>query len=54
MEHLDRLLELTYRAERTHFWFRGFPDNFQTLVNGLVHGEHYFFQSNQVVQVPMD
>ncbi len=24
MEHLDRLLELTYRAERTHFWFRGF------------------------------
>ncbi len=36
------------------FWFRGFPDNFQTLANGLVHGEHYFFQSNQVVQVPMD
>ncbi len=24
MDHLDRLLELTYRAERTHFWFRGF------------------------------
>lgn len=24
MEHLDRLLELTYRAERSHFWFRGF------------------------------
>lgn len=21
---MDRLLELTYRAERTHFWFRGF------------------------------
>lgn len=24
MDHLDRLLELTYRAERSHFWFRGF------------------------------
>ncbi len=24
MDHLDRLLELTHRAERTHFWFRGF------------------------------
>src|SRR5215212_8835879 len=22
--HVDRLLKLTYRAEQSHFWFRGF------------------------------
>ncbi len=36
------------------FWFRGFPDSFQTLVNGLVPGGHFFFQSTGGVQVTMD
>ncbi len=31
-------------AQLFRFWFRGFPDNFNTLDSGLVHGRYYFFQ----------
>ncbi len=31
--------------QRFDFWFRGFPDGFQTLSDGLTYGDYYFFQS---------
>jgi CSLREA domain-containing protein len=34
-------------SQQFQFWFRGFPDNFQTLSAGLLHGEFYFFQASQ-------
>lgn len=35
---MDRLLELTYRAERTHFWFRGFRRFVAPWVAAAAHG----------------
>jgi SAM-dependent methyltransferase len=35
---MDRLLELTYRAEQTHFWFRGFRQFVQPLIERAVTG----------------
>jgi ubiquinone/menaquinone biosynthesis C-methylase UbiE len=35
---MDRLLELTSRAERSHFWFRGFRAFVEPLVRRAVHG----------------
>lgn len=35
---MDRLLELTYRAERTHFWFRGFRRFVTPWVAAAAHG----------------
>ena len=48
-----------FRWENTthqfQFWFRGFPDPFQTLTPGLIHGGFYFFQAAQAnVPVPMN
>jgi hypothetical protein len=40
-------------AQQFNFWFRGFPDNFQTLT-GLQPGGFYFFQTSGGVTVPMD
>jgi parallel beta-helix repeat protein len=34
--------------QQFNFWFRGFPDNFQTLTNGLQRGRSYFFQTTGV------
>ena len=35
---MDRLLELTYRAEQTHFWFRGFRQFIQPLIERALDG----------------
>jgi SAM-dependent methyltransferase len=35
---MDRLLDLTYRAEQTHFWFRGFRQFVQPLIAGALEG----------------
>src|SRR5689334_3902288 len=35
---MDRLLELTYRAEQSHFWFRGFRQFVQPLIERALHG----------------
>jgi SAM-dependent methyltransferase len=35
---MDRLLELTYRAEQTHFWFRGFRQFIQPLLARALEG----------------
>jgi len=35
---MDRLLEATARAERTHFWFRGFRRFIEPLVADVAHG----------------
>ena len=41
--------------QQFQFWFRGFPDSFQTLTPGLVHGDFYFFQATKAgVNVPMN
>jgi SAM-dependent methyltransferase len=37
---MDRLLEATARAERDHFWFRGFRRFVEPLVAGAVRGVH--------------
>jgi alpha-tubulin suppressor-like RCC1 family protein len=37
-----------------NFWFRGFPDGFQTLVNGIERGKYYFFQTPAGQTIPMD
>ena len=39
--------------QQFNFWFRGFPDNFQTLA-ALQPGGFYFFQTQGGVTVPMD
>ncbi len=40
--------------QRFDFWFRGFPDGFQTLTAGIERGKYYFFQSPANQQIPMD
>lgn len=35
---MDRLLELTSRAERSHFWFRGFRAFVEPLIRRALHG----------------
>jgi SAM-dependent methyltransferase len=35
---MDRLLELTHRAEQTHFWFRGFRQFIQPLIERATEG----------------
>ena len=35
---MDRLLELTYRAEQSHFWFRGFRQFVQPLIERALQG----------------
>lgn len=37
---MDRLLEATARAERDHFWFRGFRRFVEPLVAAATHGPH--------------
>src|SRR5258708_8564643 len=37
---MDRLLEATARAERDHFWFRGFRRFIEPLVADAAHGVH--------------
>lgn len=37
---MDRLLEATARAEREHFWFRGFRQFIEPLVAAATHGGH--------------
>jgi SAM-dependent methyltransferase len=37
---MDRLLEATARAERDHFWFRGFRRFMEPLVAGAARGRH--------------
>jgi alpha-tubulin suppressor-like RCC1 family protein len=32
-------------SQQFNFWFRGFPDNFQTLTAGIERGKYYFFQA---------
>ena len=39
-------------SQQFRFWFRGFPDNFNTLNPGIVHGGYYFFQAADGVNVP--
>jgi len=52
---ISALFSWSNQSQRFDFWFRGFPDAFQTLTEGIVRGRFYFFQSNQAgVQVPMD
>jgi hypothetical protein len=41
-------------AQQFNFWFRGFPDNFQTLTPGIERGKYYFFQSPGGQVIPMD
>jgi len=41
-------------GQEFRFWFRGFPDNFQTLSNGIERGKHYFFQAPGGVTILMD
>ena len=36
------------------FWFRGFPDPFQTLIAGIERGKHYFFQAPTGLNILMD
>ncbi len=36
------------------FWFRGFPDNFQTLTAGIQPGRYYFFPTPAGQEIPMD
>jgi len=36
------------------FWFRGFPDSFQTMTGGLLRGSFYFFQGTGGVVVNVD
>ena len=37
---MDRLLEATARAERDHFWFRGFRRFMEPLIAGVANGRH--------------
>jgi SAM-dependent methyltransferase len=37
---MDRLLEATARAERDHFWFRGFRRFMEPLIAGIAGGRH--------------
>ena len=41
-------------AQQFKFWFRGFPDSFQTMTGGLLRGDYYFFQSTGNPQVNVD
>jgi hypothetical protein len=41
-------------AQQVRFWFRGFPDNFQTLSPGIERGKYYFFQSPAGQTIPMN
>ena len=40
--------------QRFDFWFRGFPDGFQTLTGGIERARHYFLQSPEGLIVLMD
>jgi len=39
-------------AQLFEFWFRGFPDSFNTLNAGVVRGGYYFFQAGEGIVVP--
>ncbi len=41
-------------GQQFRFWFRGFPDAFQTLTAGLQRGKYYFFQGTGGVLVPVN
>jgi hypothetical protein len=41
-------------AQQFNFWFRGFPDNFQTLTAGVERGKYYFFQTPAGQTIAMD
>jgi alpha-tubulin suppressor-like RCC1 family protein len=41
-------------AQQFNFWFRGFPDNFQTLTSGIERGKYYFFQAPAAQTIPMN
>ncbi len=41
-------------GQQFRFWFRGFPDAFQTLAGGLERGKFYFFQTPANANIPMN
>lgn len=41
-------------SQAFRFWFRGFPDTFHTLTNGIERGRYYFFQTPGNLTVAMD
>ena len=41
-------------SQQFNFWFRGFPDGFQTLTLGIERGKYYFFQSPAGATIPMN
>ena len=41
-------------SQAFRFWFRGFPDSFQTLSAGIERGRYYFFQTPGNLTVAMD
>ena len=40
-------------AQQFRFWFRGFPQTFNTLTGGLQYGSFYFFQASQAISVSL-
>ena len=41
-------------VQQFNFWFRGFPQNFQTLPMGVERGKYYFFQVTAATLFPMN
>jgi hypothetical protein len=41
-------------SQQFNFWFRGFPDSFQTVAPGIERGKYYFFQAPAGHTIPMD